>query len=64
MPYSDIAQPHEYKGLAGDDTTCSNNYELSKQGSAVISNALPVNTTHKTPHQQTTDEWLNDWEQA
>jgi hypothetical protein len=64
MPYSDIAQRFEYKGLSGDDTTCSNNYELSKQGSAVISNPLPVNTTHKTPYEQTTDEWLNDWEQA
>jgi hypothetical protein len=64
MPYSDMAQPYEYKGLSGDDRTCSNNYELSKQGSAVISNPLPVNTTHKKPHEQTTDEWLNDWEQA
>jgi hypothetical protein len=64
MPYSDIAQPYEYKGLSGDDTTCSNNYELSKQGGAVISNPLP-NTNHiKKPYEQTTDEWLNDWEQA
>jgi hypothetical protein len=64
MPYSDIAQPHEYKALSGDLTTGSNNYELSKQGSAVISNPLPVNTTHKAPHEQTTDEWLNDWESS
>jgi hypothetical protein len=64
MPYSEIAQSDEYKGLSGDLTTCSNNYELSKQGSAVISNPLPVNTTLKSPHEQTTDEWLNDWEQA
>lgn len=64
MPYSDIAQPYEYNDLSGDRTTCSNNYGLSKQGSAVISNPLSVNTTHKTPHEQTTDEWLNDWEQA
>jgi len=64
MPYSDIAQPYDFKCLSGDLTTSSNNYELSKQGSAVISNALPVNTTHKPPHEQTNDEWLNDWEQA
>jgi hypothetical protein len=64
MPYSDIAQTYEYKGLTDDLTTCSNNYELSKQGGAVISNPLP-NTNHiKTPHEQTTDEWLSDWEQA
>jgi hypothetical protein len=63
-PYSEIAQPYEYKGLSGDDTTCSNNYELSKQGSAVISNPLP-NTNHiKKPYEQTTDEWLNDWDNA
>jgi hypothetical protein len=64
LPYSDIAQPYEYKGLSADVTTCSNNYELSKQGSAVISNHLPVNTTHKSPYEQTTDEWLDDWDQA
>ena len=64
MPYNDITQPYEYKGLPSDLTTCSNNYELSKQGSAVISKPLLVNTVHKTPHQQTTDEWLDDWEQA
>jgi len=64
VPYSDIAQTYEYKGLSSDDTTCSNNCELSKQGSAVISNPLP-NTNHiKKPHEQTTDEWLNDWENA
>jgi len=64
MPYSDIAQPYEYKGLSGDLITCSNNYELSKQGSAVISNPLPVNTSHKAPHEQTTDEWLNDYDNS
>lgn len=63
-PYNDVAQPYEYKDLSGDVTTCSNKYELSKQGSAVISNPLP-NTNHiKKPYEQTTDEWLNDWEQA
>jgi hypothetical protein len=63
-PYSDIAQPYEYKGLSGDVTTCSNNYELSKQGSAVTSKPLTINTTNKRPEEQTSDEWLNDWEQA
>jgi len=64
MPYSDIAQPHEYKALSGDVTTCSTNYELSKQGSAVISIPLPDINTNKRPEEQTTDEWINDWEQA
>ncbi|WP_019025667.1 hypothetical protein [Colwellia piezophila] len=64
MPYNDIAQPHEYKGLTGDVTTCSNNYELSKQGSAVISNPLPVINSINKPEEQTNDEWINDWEQA
>jgi hypothetical protein len=62
MPYSEIAQPHEYKGLSGDGATCSNNYELSKQGSAVISNPLPNTKSIKRPEEQTVDEWLDNLE--
>ena len=64
MPNKDLAEPYVNKGLLRNLTTCSNKYELSKQGSAVISNPLPVSTTHKTPHEQTTDEWISEWEQA
>tara|TARA_R110000782_G_scaffold20030_1_gene54306 strand:+ start:3357 stop:4181 length:825 start_codon:yes stop_codon:yes gene_type:complete len=64
MPNNDLIEAPINKGLPNNQSACSNNYELSKQGSAVISNPLLVNTTHKTPHEQTTDEWLNDWEQA
>jgi hypothetical protein len=64
IPYSDIAQHYEYKGLSSDLTTCANNYELSKQGSAVTSNLLPFTNRVKEPHEQTNDEWLSDWEQA
>jgi PBP1b-binding outer membrane lipoprotein LpoB len=63
-PYSDVAQPYEYKDLSGDVTTCSNNYELSKQGSAVTSNSLLDINHNKRPEEQTTDEWLDNWEQA
>jgi hypothetical protein len=62
MPYSEIAQPYEYKGLSGQQTTCSNNYELSKQGSAVISFPIPNTKGSKRPEEQTIDEWLEDLE--
>ncbi|MDX2366861.1 MAG: hypothetical protein QNK36_00360 [Colwellia sp.] len=63
MPYSDIAQPYGYKGLSGDDTTCSNNYELSKQGSAVTSNPLPYHLALKEKlDNMEIDEWLKDLE--
>jgi hypothetical protein len=64
MPNSDLVKSHVNKGLTRNQTTCSNNYELSKQGSTVISNPLPKTNYNKKPHEQTTDEWLNDWEQA
>ncbi len=48
-----------------DENTGSNNYELSKQGSAVISNPLTnVNRTNKKPEEQSCDEWLSEWEQT
>ena len=58
MPYSDIAQPYEYKGLSGDVTTCSNKYELSKQGSAVTSKPLPYHLELKKKlNSMTNEEW-------
>ena len=64
MPNNDLTKPYVNKGLAINQTTCSKNYELSKQGSAVISNPLPNTTQNKKTHEQTNDEWLNDWEQS
>lgn len=61
---NDLVNPYINKGLPRNQTTCSSNYELSKQGSAVTSNPLPVNTTNKRPEEQTTEEWLNDWDNA
>ncbi|MFT6208566.1 MAG: hypothetical protein ACJA0T_002489 [Colwellia sp.] len=64
MPYNDIAQSYEHKGLSGEVTTCSKNYELSKQGSAVISFPTPANKRRKRPEEQTVDEWLDDLENS
>jgi hypothetical protein len=64
MAYNDLSQCFENKGLKLHNSTGLHNYELSKQGSAVTSNPLPVNTTNKRPEEQTSDEWMNDWEQA
>jgi hypothetical protein len=64
MPYSDIAQPYEYKGLSRSQATGLNKYELSKQGSAVTSNSLLDINHNKRPEEQTTDEWLNNWDRA
>jgi hypothetical protein len=64
MPNNDLVKPHVNKGLTRNQTTCSNKYELSKQGSAVISNPLPVINSTKRPEEQTNDEWMNDWDNA
>ncbi|XPF93847.1 hypothetical protein ACM9HF_17790 [Colwellia sp. RE-S-Sl-9] len=63
-PNNDITKAYDNKGLQGYFGTCPDKYELSKQGSAVISNYLPDTNYIKKPEEQTTDEWLNDWEKA
>jgi hypothetical protein len=57
MPNNGIAKPYVNKGLSRNITTCSNNYELSKQGSAVTSNPLPESNHSKRPQDQTNEEW-------
>lgn len=64
MPYNDLVRPIENKGLAIASTACSHNYELSKQDSVVISNTSFAATYNKRPSEQTTEEWLSDWEKA
>lgn len=64
MPYSDLAQPYEYNGLSDNDPTCSNNYELSKQGSAVISEPLPIAREACRPQDQSNGEWIEAWDNA
>jgi hypothetical protein len=64
MPYSDVAQPYEYKALSGDVTTGSNNYVSSKQGSALISKPLPIAREACRPQDQNNDEWIEAWDNA
>ncbi len=64
MPNNKINQSHINKGIKDNLTTCLNNYELSKQGSAVTSNSLLSSNTIKKVHEQSNEEWLNEWEQS
>lgn len=64
MPNKEMTLNRASNEVALNLTTGESKYGLSYQGSAVISNPLP-NTNHiKKPHEQTTDEWLSEWEQA
>jgi hypothetical protein len=64
MTHSDLAQPYIDRGLQINSSACSNKCGLSLQGSEVLSTPLPVINIHKTPQEQTTEEWLIDLDNA
>jgi len=64
MPNKEVTSKHAANDTALNSSTRESKYGLSYQGSVVISNHLPLINHIKKPYEQTTDEWLNDWEQA
>ena len=69
LPNKEIVLHRDNKGLQANASTGVTKYGLQYQGSKVIrgeviSASLPIVNSHKTPQDQTTDEWLNDWEKA
>jgi hypothetical protein len=62
-PYNDLPQHFKNKGVTPDKGPGLNNYELSKQGSAVTSNPLPYHLALKEKlDNMETAEWLKDLE--
>ena len=60
----DLAESTLNKGGPVNTTTGLNNYELSKQGSAVISNHSSITPMNKSPEEQTIEEWFTDYNKA
>ncbi|UUO23927.1 hypothetical protein FGD67_12360 [Colwellia sp. M166] len=64
IPNKEFPQPFRNQAVERELSTGESNYGSSYQGSAVISNQLPITNKVKRPQDQTVDEWLSDWENA
>ncbi len=64
MPNKEMTTKPASNDVAMNLTTGGSKYGLSYQGSAVISIPLSVNTVNKSPEEQTTDEWIKDYDNS
>lgn len=62
LPYKDFLEAQLPQGIQSNLATGESNHGISKQGDANTGvNVTPINT-HKKPEDQTTEEWLMDYE--
>lgn len=64
MPYKELTKAFINQAIESELSTGKSNYGTSYQDSAVTSTSVPVMNEIKRPQEQTTEEWLYDWENS
>jgi len=62
MPDKESQQDYSQQRFQPIQTTGQSNYDISQQGSAGIRDCISSLHTSITPQEQTTEEWLADYE--